>query len=87
MYDWVVRVPLILWSKNRIARGAARRLLVQLIDIAPTILEAAGLTPPTDFEAQSLWGSSKGREDHHAARGRGTPSSRATTSRPAPSSS
>ncbi|MBL8385227.1 MAG: sulfatase-like hydrolase/transferase [Burkholderiales bacterium] len=62
MYEASVKVPLILWSKNGIA---ARRSdsLVQLMDIAPTILEAAGVTPPASFEARSLWPILKGEAD------------------------
>lgn len=56
MYDSVLRVPLIFWSKNRIPRGQKCDDLVQLIDVAPTIMEAAGLAIPPDFEARSLWG-------------------------------
>ena len=53
MYDCSVKVPLIAWSK-RIApqRSGA---LVQWMDIAPTILEAAGVAVPRNFEARSLW--------------------------------
>lgn len=54
MYDCSVRVPLIMWSRNRF--GAKRNdSLVQLMDIAPTILEAANIAVPKQFEAKSLW--------------------------------
>ena len=64
MYDSVLRVPLLIWSKSRISPGQARDDLVQLIDIAPTILEAANLPVPSDFEARSLWGTLENREDY-----------------------
>ena len=54
MYDTVVRVPLIFWSKNLDLRPGQRDELVQMFDIAPTILEAAGVGVPDDFEARSL---------------------------------
>lgn len=54
MYDPVVRVPLLFWSKNLPLKSGRRDDLVQLFDVAPTILEAAGLTVPPDFEARSL---------------------------------
>lgn len=57
MYDTVVRVPLIFWSKNLDIQKGIRNELVQMFDIAPTILETAGLPIPQDFEAKSLWGS------------------------------
>ncbi|HLH87993.1 MAG TPA: sulfatase-like hydrolase/transferase [Xanthobacteraceae bacterium] len=60
MYDSVLRVPLVLWSKSRVPAGRLCRDLVQLIDIAPTILAAAELPTPVDFEARSLWGAIKG---------------------------
>jgi arylsulfatase A-like enzyme len=56
MYDTVLRVPLVFWSKSRIPGGRLRDDLVQLIDLAPTILEAANVAVPADFEARSLWG-------------------------------
>jgi arylsulfatase len=64
MYDSVLRVPLVIWSKSRISGGRVRDDLVQLIDIAPTILEAANLPVPPDFEARSLWGALEGRADY-----------------------
>jgi arylsulfatase len=51
----------VLWSKGRIPGGRLRDDLVQLIDIAPTILEAANLSVPPDFEARSLWGALENR--------------------------
>jgi arylsulfatase len=56
MYDSVVRVPLIFWSKNLPIAPGQRDELVQMFDIAPTILETAGLPIPSDFEARSLCG-------------------------------
>jgi arylsulfatase A-like enzyme len=64
MYDTVVRVPLIFWSNNLPIRPGSRDELVQMFDIAPTILEAAGLPVPADFEARSLWGALSGNPDH-----------------------
>ena len=64
MYDTVVRVPLIFWSKNmNIVRGI-RNDLVQMFDVAPTVLEAAGVSTPTDFEAKSLWGALRQDADY-----------------------
>jgi arylsulfatase len=64
MYDSVVRVPLIVWSKNLPIERGVRDELVQMFDIAPTVLEAAGLAVPADFEARSLWGALSGRAGH-----------------------
>jgi arylsulfatase A-like enzyme len=54
MYDCSVKVPLIVWSRSLTGRGC-NNSLVQLMDVAPTVLEAAGLTAPASFEARSLW--------------------------------
>jgi arylsulfatase A-like enzyme len=62
MYDTVVRVPLIFWSKNLPVRPGTRDELVQMFDIAPTILEAAGVQVPADFEARPLWGALSDRD-------------------------
>jgi arylsulfatase A-like enzyme len=61
MYDTVVRVPLIFWSKNMALKRGTRDDLVQMFDIAPTILEAAGLKVPADFEARTLWSAISGQ--------------------------
>jgi arylsulfatase len=62
MYDSVVRVPLIFWSKNLAIKPGVRDDLVQLFDVAPTILQAAGVAIPEDFEAQTLYGAIQGSE-------------------------
>ena len=64
MYDSVVRVPLIFWSKNLPIKSVVHNELVQLFDVAPTILETAGLDIPQDFEARSLWGALSERNDY-----------------------
>lgn len=64
MYDTVLRVPLIFWSRNLPIQQGVRPDLVQLFDVAPTVLETAGVAVPGDFEARSLWGALAGRADH-----------------------
>ena len=54
MYDTVERVPLVVWGPGRIPQGEAKDDLVQLSDVAPTILELAGVPVPDDFETTSL---------------------------------
>ncbi|UCE31157.1 MAG: sulfatase-like hydrolase/transferase [Burkholderiales bacterium] len=62
MYDCVNRVPLIARLPQRSAlgdhagapRGAVCTDLVQLMDLAPTIFEFAGIEPPSNWEAKSL---------------------------------
>lgn len=53
MYDSTLRVPLLLWSRSRISSGRSDAL-VQLMDIAPSILEMAGIPIPENWEARSL---------------------------------
>ena len=67
MYDTVTRVPLIIWSPGRFVRGYRFEGLCSLLDIGPTILEMAGIEPPSKMEAESLlepcWGGTwNGRE-------------------------
>lgn len=60
MYDTVTRVPLIVWSPGRFVRGYQFDGLCSLLDLGPTILEMAGIEPPSKMEAESLlepcWG-------------------------------
>lgn len=54
LYDAGTRVPLaIRWPKGFKA-GKARDEFVSLTDLAPTILEAAGLTPPSEMTGRSI---------------------------------
>jgi len=55
MYEGSVRVPLIVSSKGRIPSGEINDQLVQWMDVAPTILESAGVAVPKNWEAESLW--------------------------------
>lgn len=64
MYDCVERVPLIFWSSKYVPPAPPRNELVQLMDIAPTILEAAGISVPENWEARSLWPALLGGEHY-----------------------
>ena len=55
VYDELLRVPLIV-SGPGVPAGRRVRELVQLVDVAPTILEMAGIRPPQAFEGESLRG-------------------------------
>jgi len=54
MYDCVVKVPLIIWCPKRFRGGRKINSLTQSMDIAPTILELAGIDVPGSFDARSL---------------------------------
>lgn len=53
MYDSVTRVPLIVCGKG-IVQGRKSETLVQLMDIAPTVLDWAGVATPERWEARSF---------------------------------
>lgn len=63
MYDCVTRVPLIFWWPGRLQPRAPSDALVQLMDVAPTVLEAAGLPIPSNWEARSLLPALRGEEE------------------------
>jgi N-acetylglucosamine-6-sulfatase len=55
VYEPSVRVPLIMRGPG-VPRGATRRQLVTNVDLAPTILDAAGATPGRVQDGRSLFG-------------------------------
>ncbi len=63
MYDAITRVPLIIWSPGRVCAGQSIEGLQQQMDLAPTILELAGLEPPSHWEARSLLPALRGEDD------------------------
>jgi arylsulfatase A-like enzyme len=54
MYDCVTRVPLVFWMPDGIGKANVCPDLVQLMDIAPTILDFAGVDIPDNWEAKPL---------------------------------
>ncbi len=54
-YEQAVRVPLIVSCPARLAGGRRETGLVELVDLAPTLLEAAGLPAQTAMQGNSLW--------------------------------
>ncbi len=61
MYDIITRVPMIVWQPGRAAGGRRVDGLCQQMDIAPYILELAGIEVPSYFEAESLRAAIEGR--------------------------
>lgn len=53
-YDEAVRVPLVLSQPGRIASGLLSDALVELTDLAPTLLEHCGLAPEPQMQGRSL---------------------------------
>ncbi|MEZ4710351.1 MAG: sulfatase-like hydrolase/transferase [Caldilineaceae bacterium] len=67
-YEGLVRVPLI-WSwPGHIQAGLRSDALVELTDIAPTLLEVAGQTPPTRMHGRSLMPILTGQKTPHQHR-------------------
>jgi arylsulfatase A-like enzyme len=54
LYDELLRVPLIVRYPARFAAGARVRERAQLVDVAPTLLELAGLPPDPRLPGRSL---------------------------------
>ncbi|RPJ42409.1 MAG: hypothetical protein EHM19_10460, partial [Candidatus Latescibacterota bacterium] len=55
-----VDVPLILYGPAIAPRGRVEEAPVRLLDIAPTLLQAAGIPVPSDFEGESLLPAARG---------------------------
>ncbi|NQT39543.1 MAG: sulfatase-like hydrolase/transferase [Planctomycetes bacterium] len=53
-YDEAVHVPLILSAPGRFSSGLQADGLVELVDLAPTLLEAAGIEVPESVQGRSL---------------------------------
>ena len=53
-YEGLVRVPLIFSWPGQIESGLVSDALVELIDIAPTLLELAGIPAPARMQGRSL---------------------------------
>jgi arylsulfatase A-like enzyme len=54
LYDYGTRVPLVIWWGDDIHTRVRSESLVSLIDLAPTLLDAAGLVIPGQMTGQSL---------------------------------
>lgn len=55
LYDPGIRVPLIVSWPGVIPAGERRDTMVELADLAPTLLDAAGFTGEPGMQAKSLW--------------------------------
>ncbi len=66
-YEGLVRVPLIMSWPGQFLENARRQALVELIDIAPTLLELAGIPIPKRMQGKSLGKLLRdtGTADHH----------------------
>jgi len=53
-YEETIRIPLLVRYPPRIKAGSVSNDLVLTIDLAPTVLSLAGVTPPASMEGRSL---------------------------------
>lgn len=60
MYEPAFRIPLLARWPGQIRPGTVSSELVQNLDFAPTLLEAAGLPVPSEMQGRSLLGIAKG---------------------------
>jgi len=68
-YEGAVHVPLIISWPGHIEAGLRSDALVELADMAPTVLDAAGLEPNPEMQGRSLWPILTGQADpsrHHS---------------------
>ena len=64
-YEGLVRVPLIVSWPGQFAPGRVSDALVELIDVAPTLLDVVGLPKPERMQGRSLLPMLKGETDTH----------------------
>jgi arylsulfatase A-like enzyme len=70
VYGEMIRVPLVLWGPGRVPKGVRVEQPVELIDVMPTLVELAGLTPPQGVQGRSLGPLLAGNGAGSAASGR-----------------
>ena len=64
-YDCLIRVPLMIRWPSRYKAGLRSDVLVEMIDLVPTLLEAAGIPVPSGVQGRSLTPVLTGRSANH----------------------
>jgi arylsulfatase A-like enzyme len=64
-FEGLVHVPMLWRWPGRVQAGLESEALVELVDIAPTLLEAAGIEVPWQMQGRSLLPILEGRADPH----------------------
>lgn len=69
-YEGLIHVPLIISCPGRVQQGLRSSALVELVDVAPTLLELAGLSVPDYMQGKSFLNILTGQAppDHHKDR-------------------
>jgi len=70
IYDSGLKIPLIMRWPGHIGPGTVRSDFVQFLDLAPTMIWAAGGTPPSHLHGRVVLGESRGPEPTHLFHGR-----------------
>ncbi len=70
IYDSGLKVPLIMRWPGQIEPGSTRSDLVQFLDLAPTMIRAAGGEPPPHLHGRVILGDSRGAEPEYLYHGR-----------------
>ncbi|HOA73516.1 MAG TPA: sulfatase [Phycisphaerae bacterium] len=65
LYDAGIRVPLVVHWPGRVRPGSTSRALISLIDLLPTMIEAAGSRPPEDIDGRSFLDVLTGKSERH----------------------
>lgn len=61
-YEESMKVPFLVWSPSMIKGGTKVKSMIQNIDVAPTVLELAGVNKPAHFQGESITSFLKGEE-------------------------
>jgi arylsulfatase A-like enzyme len=67
LYEAAIRVPLLLRLSGRAEAGRRVAARVSLVDVAPTVLEAAGVAVPKEVQGRSLLGLARGAREPERA--------------------
>ena len=63
MYEPSIRVPMMLRYPGKVKSGATNDEMVLNLDMAPTLLEIAGLPVPPDMQGKSILPLAEGKQD------------------------
>jgi arylsulfatase A-like enzyme len=68
LYEPAVHVPLIVSMPSAVKSGVRSKALVELVDLAPMLMEAAGIDIYAGMQGKSLWPLLTGQSDPHTHR-------------------
>lgn len=67
LYEAGIRVPFVVRWPGRIKAGSESAALISMVDVAPTLIEAAGGSPPTGIDGRSFLAMMDGKRGEHRA--------------------